>query len=498
MGGWRRNLLLVAALAAAAAGCAQSGGARRGVLPAAAPAPMPQQAAAGGSATARPARAEGAGPAESGSGVVLAGMESEAPPAGSEAVPLPAAGAEGAAEAEAAPPAAAAGAADAPKLTLEYLSRLALENHPLLRRDRARIEAAEGQALQAGLYPNPRFDTNNPQVFNGQNTLLNAGFQQEFVVKGKLRLDRAAALRAQQQSELALVQDRYGLLAQVRNQFYQTLAAQYRVDVLNRLLIITDAGVKAAKARVEGTIGDEPEVKLLSIDYDRTRADLENAQRVLEGERKQLASIVGFPGLVNQKVIGSLEARPPEFDEQFMERFATSENAQVQIQKLEVDKNQILLKRAEVEPYPNITLGPAYQYGLNKQGEQYWMTIVFPIPTSDRNQGNIKSARANIRDSVETLGAVQLELLKRLADSFSAHRGALEQAEEYRTRIIPDAREALRLVKSGYDAGLTEFAVFYQAQRTVIDATKEYVDILERVWTTAADLSGILQMDQFP
>src|SRR5262249_59522258 len=127
----------------------------------------------------------------------------------------------------------------APRLTLEYLSRLAVENHPLLRRDEARIEAAAGGALQAGLYPNPRFDSNNPQVFNGPNTALNVGIQQDIVVKGKLRLRPAAALKVQQQSEFALVQDRYLLLAAVRNQFYQTLASQYRVDVLSRLLSFT-------------------------------------------------------------------------------------------------------------------------------------------------------------------------------------------------------------------------------------------------------------------
>ena len=482
MNRWCRNLWVVAAIAVAAAGCANDPALRRTPLPVDQPAAMPKAVESKPLEVIEQTAAEvarGAMPDDEALArkvrELVSGVEPEALPA---SAPEDRSG---------------------QKLTLDYLSRLALQNHPLLRRDSARIDSASGQALQAGLYPNPTFDTNNPQIFNGPfGTALNVGFQQELVVKGKLRLDRAAALRGQQQSEYGLVQDKYTLLAQLRNQFYQTLAAQYRVDVLNALLIITDKGVTAAKARVQGTIGDETEVKLLTIDYDRTQADLANAMRMLDGERKQLAAIVGFPGLVDQKVEGSLVAKPPVFDDERMEQFVTSDNAQVLISKLEVDKNKIQLKRAEVEPYPNITIGPAYQYGLNKTQEQFWMTIVFPIPTSNRNQGNILSARADLRDSVETLGTVQLELLRRLADSSSAHRGAVAQAEQYRTRIIPDAAEALRLVKSGYDAGLAEFSVYLQAQRTVMDVTKDYVDILERVWTTAADLSGVLQMDQFP
>jgi cobalt-zinc-cadmium efflux system outer membrane protein len=466
--------MLTATIVAAVSGCAGEAGVRQARLPAVARDAAPE--------TAR-AQAPETVPA-------IARVASEVPSARMQQ--------RAAANEPAAAPPASADSGDPPQLTLAYLSRLAAENHPLLRRDEARIEAAAGGALQAGLYPNPRFDSNNPQVFNGANTALNVGIQQDIVVKGKLRLDRAAALRGQQQAEYALVLDRYTLLGQVRNQFYTTLAAQYRVDVLERLRKITALSVTIGKELVKGGTGDEAQVKLLEIDDNRVLADLLNAQQVLAGEREQLAAIVGYPDLVNERVVGSLTADPPSFHEEFMRQFVTSENAMIQIAKLDIDKSRLRLKRAEVEPYPNITLGPGYQYGFNKAQEQYWMTVVFPIPVSDRNQGNIRAARAGVRDATETLGAVQLDLLRKVADSYSTHRGAVEQAERYRTQIIPDAREALQLARSGYRNGVFEFSVYLQAQRTVIDATKGYVDILEKVWTTASDLSGLLQMDQFP
>src|SRR6516165_12726623 len=80
---------------------------------------------------------------------------------------------------------------DAP-LTLQFLEDLADQYNPILPRDRAQIDAARGQATQAGMWNNPRFDTNNPQVFNGRTSLLNLGFQQEVPVMGKKRLDQAA------------------------------------------------------------------------------------------------------------------------------------------------------------------------------------------------------------------------------------------------------------------------------------------------------------------
>jgi cobalt-zinc-cadmium efflux system outer membrane protein len=465
MAQWCRTLVLAAAMAALGPLCAPVIAAER-----------PGKASVHG--TSRPEVVRGAMPEGAG-----AAMQMREGTTGAEPQPAPAVEPEGGMPA---------------RLTLDYVSRLAEENHPILRRDRARITAAEGQSLQAGLYPNPNFDTNNPQVFNGHNSAFNAGFQQTFVTHGKLRLDRAAAQRAQQQSEFALMQDRYVLLTNVRSQFYTVLAAEARVDVLNRLLQITDATVKTVREQKNAGIAAETEVLLADIDFNRTQADLLNAQRVLVGERGQLSAIVGFPGLVQGRVAGSLTATAPSFDEQIMQQFVSSEHALVQIAKLDIDKSKILLKRAEVEPKPNITLGPAYQWGLNKQQEQFWLTVVFPIPVSDRNQGNIKSARANVRDSVETLGTVQLDLLRQVAESFNKYRGALEQAERYRVKIIPDSLDALRLAKSSYKEGIIDFATYLQAQRTVLQSNRDYVDILETVWTTAATLAGLLQRDQFP
>jgi cobalt-zinc-cadmium efflux system outer membrane protein len=386
-----------------------------------------------------------------------------------------------------------------PRLTLEYLSNLAVENHPVLRRDRARITSAEGGAIQAGLYPNPEFNTNNPEVFAGRQSLFNAGIMQEFVVKGKRQLDRAAALRTVQQTELSLMQDRYALLTMVRNQFYQTLAAQVRVEVLQRMLTITQASLKTAQDReAPAGVGTKTEVLLLSVDYNKTLADLENARRILEGEQKQLAALVSSPGLVNGPVDGSLTIDPPTFDEQILNQFVTEQHPQVQISKIEIDKNKVLLKRAEAEPYPNITLGPSYQWGLTNGNDQYWLTITFPIPVSNRNQGNIQAARANINDSVEALGTVQLEMLRHVAEAYSRYRGALEQAQRYKTNLIPDSVKALRLSASGYRSGFVELAEYLQVQRTVIQTQKDYIDVLEALWTTATELAGLLQMEQFP
>src|SRR6185436_5214279 len=77
--------------------------------------------------------------------------------------------------------------------SLRSLTELAEQQHPVLQRAGAEIESAKGDRVQAALYPNPRFETNNPEFWAGRTSQVNFGFQQDMVTKGKIRLDKAAA-----------------------------------------------------------------------------------------------------------------------------------------------------------------------------------------------------------------------------------------------------------------------------------------------------------------
>ena len=120
-------------------------------------------------------------------------------------------------------------------ITLNQASELAIQYNPILRSAAAQIESARGQAVQAGLWNNPRWDTNNPQVLaSGPNNQYNAGFQLEIPVAGKKRLDRGAVEQQVRQAVFDYRTDRMNMLTSVRQQFYGLLAQQRRVEISRR------------------------------------------------------------------------------------------------------------------------------------------------------------------------------------------------------------------------------------------------------------------------
>ncbi len=382
-------------------------------------------------------------------------------------------------------------------LTLQRLEELADQYNPILPRDRAQLDSARGQATQAGTWNNPRFDTNNPQVFNGRTTLLNVGFQQEVPVMGKKRLDQAAANEVARQSEFTYTQDRIALFTNIRQQFYQVLADQRRIQVLTEMEEVLrrtyEAGQQVEKA---GDIS-HADVLLLLLDLQRMQGQLFNAKALLAGDRKQLGYIVGIPDLITGDVSGELSGAYPVFDEEMVNRFLMMQNTQVLIARAVIDQAKYQLRRAEVEPFPNPYLGPAYQYGTLPGAEQFWFNIQFDIPVLNRNQGGIRAARGNLRAAEENLATTQNNLLNQAHNLLSQYRGAREMVRNYETNILPTTRELLRLHQAGFRQGLKDFSTYLQIQRSLVQANSDYLDTLTNLWSYAVQMAGLLQLEKF-
>ena len=162
----------------------------------------------------------------------------------------------------------------------------------------------------------------------------------------------------------------------------------------------------------------------------------------MEGERKQLAAVIGLPDL-------PIDERDGRFRTGHARLRRTGAAAVRRVGKCRragrppraSTRNQILHERARADAYPECDTGPAYQFSPYAPGnQQFWFNIQFDIPTWDRNQGNIRSAQADVLDALSNLGTVQNDLLRQAADAISRYRAARERAERIATEILPNAQ----------------------------------------------------------
>lgn len=381
--------------------------------------------------------------------------------------------------------------------SLNDLVEIAVRSSPNLREARAEVDAAMGDAIQVGLYPNPTINAQSPQIA-GSDSQWNGFATQEFVTAGKLRLNRAAAMRAVQQAQFRYQRTYYDLLTDTRAGFYTVLVAQERVRVLQMLVDVITRSTESAERLFKAGLGTRTDSLLLEVDRERAEVELLNAQVALAASRRELAASIGVAELVIVQVEGDMNAQLPDYQYEALRRGVLDRNALAQIARLEVARNRVLLQRARVEPIPNIGTMGGYQRQVNPAQDQGLFQVTMSVPIWNRNQGGIRSAAADVASATQQVQRVQNELSEQTALAMGEYMQASQRVANYEQAILPRAREIYRISAQAYAQGEFDFLRLLQAQRTFLETNLAYVNAQQDRWVAAARIAGLLQLPQFP
>lgn len=383
-------------------------------------------------------------------------------------------------------------------LTLEVLIGIAESSSPNLGQSAAEVESARGRAHQAGLYPNPVASGGAGQL-GGRDSQYYGMLSQEIVTKRKLQLDQAAICREVFQAESRYVKVRFELLTAVRQGYYAVLAGQKRVDVLRQLAEIARKSEAAAVRLQEAGEGTRSDTILLRLELEKAELSLENAEAVLAAARRQLAAAMGSRELRIDRVEGDLRASLEQFAAQTLIDGYVPYNADVMVAEQEVDRNRILLERARVQPYPNVTVNAGYMRQFTGTVDNIGIvTLDVPLPVWNKNEGNIYAARSNMTRAAHNVAQVQNTIARHVAEVQGRYRAADQNVHRYEERIVPLAREGVQVIQQGFAQGQFDFLRLLQAQRALVEAQLGYLSALETRWMTGAELAGLAQMEAFP
>jgi cobalt-zinc-cadmium efflux system outer membrane protein len=381
--------------------------------------------------------------------------------------------------------------------TIEEFSTLAIENHPQLRAARAAVEAARGQAVQVRLYPNPMLAGSSPQMA-GTDSQWNGYVTQDIVTAGKLRLSQQAALRGVQQAEYELVRARYDVLTGVRSSFYRLLVSQRRLEIFKLLFDIASRSYEIG--RQLAAAGEETRADTLfwSIERDRAEVRLINSTVMIETGRRELAAALGLPRADIGMLEGDLFLKLPNFDLKQLQDAVLAANSNPRAAEAAIARAQWSLERAVVQPIPNINLMGGYQRQVGPPQDQGLMQVMCEVPIFNRDQGNIRSARADIASARADLRRIEIELAAQTAEAVNRYRQARRQAEWYEDLILPKARETVRVTQLLYAQGELTFLRLLQAQQILTETELAYVESQEARWQGAVAIADLLQLEEFP
>jgi cobalt-zinc-cadmium efflux system outer membrane protein len=398
------------------------------------------------------------------------------------AAPAPALGAS-------APPAVAG---ERPPLTLADLEKLALAGNPTIQAAAALVQQQQGLLKQAGLYPNPaagyvRTDPDQP----GQSETQGLFLSQEFVTAGKLRLARAAGTQDVERSNWQLEAQRARVLNDVRIRYYETLGAQQAVLAAGELERLADEGVRVTRELVKAGQGTRPDVLQAELQRDAVRIALQDAKYRLEAAWRQLANVVGIPGLQPAALAGSLEGDIPHLDWQTSLRQLLAASPVLRAQEAEIRAAAYELKLARAQAIPNVNVQVVAQRDHVLKFSTVSTLVSLPVPLFNRNQGNVLNAEGLLLQQQKEYERVQLALTDQLAVSFRQYLTLRNQVERVRQEILPRARQNLDLTSEAYRAGRFDFLRVLTARQTWFQTNLAYVDALTELHKVAIEITGL-------
>ena len=382
-------------------------------------------------------------------------------------------------------------------LTLNEAIGIALAQNPELRASASRVDAAAGRAYQAKLWTNPELElsaeewpTSRGRGFSDAKQTI--GVAQALPFPGKKSLDRRIGNAGVKLSEAELALRRVELVRNVKAAFFQVIAAERLVAAAGELVKVAESSSDAARKRVEAGATSDQEQLRAEIQLEQTKTDLVEFQREVVAARQGFVTLLGRPELRDAPLSGSLsESANTALLEQGPERWLPTHPSAFGARTAR-ERAELELRRARLEPFPDVKMGVAG--GRLGETDESIVELRFslPIPLIDRAKGKKQEARANLSIAEAELASIEQRLLREWGIASQRLRAAIDQATNYRERILPKAEKALELVRGGFEQGKFGFIDLLDTQRTTAEARLAYQQKLLELNIAQAELEALL------
>jgi cobalt-zinc-cadmium efflux system outer membrane protein len=228
------------------------------------------------------------------------------------------------------------------------------------------------------------------------------------------------------------------------------------------------------------------------VEANSARLQLVAAHKTQAAAWRQLALMVGVPEMAPATLAGQLDDELPELAWNDSVSALLNGSPQLVRAMAGVERAQSAVAQACAQRTPNVEALAAVRYNDNSHSTNASLMVGVPLLIHNRNQGNILKAQAERAAAQHEVKRLELFLQEQLATAFRDYDIAREQVDQYRRDILPDAKQSLELVRTGYQQGEFGYLQLLTAQQTYSRTNLAYIERLRELRLRAVDIQGML------
>jgi cobalt-zinc-cadmium efflux system outer membrane protein len=361
------------------------------------------------------------------------------------------------------------------RITLDQAIDLAIAHNHALKANQLQIQQSQAQEITAALRPNPTLTLDTlfipvePQNFNsnviGNVTEFDAGFSYLFERGGKRRRRIDVARDVTGQTRYQVSDAERALIFNTAQQFITAQLAESNLDLANQDLASFQQTVDVAKIQYKAGAISEGDLLKITVQLLQFQTDVSAAKVAKVQALASLREFLGYNAVpANYDVEGELTYQPLQLNQDDLLVKALNNRPDLLAAQAGVRGAQSLYALAKANGKVDITGTLTYSHVADQNA--MGVTVGFPLPVFDRNQGEIARTQFALTAAQETQQAASDTVLTDVSSAYASFSGNREVVNLYIGGYLKQAQDSRDISEYAYHRGAASLLDFLDAERS--------------------------------
>lgn len=378
-------------------------------------------------------------------------------------------------------------------LSLQGAIELALQNNPRLDALRRQVTAEQGRAWSTWWPADPTFSIEWEGVPRGAG--LNQFEERRITLRQELEFPTNIAWRNRLASheihaaEMRYAQGRAETRARAIETFSQFLAARDRLFLNREQLRLAQEFVD--KAEIRRQVGEAPAIETVRarVELAQAQNELQSAEKTFTAAKARLRAVLAFQAGQEVMSTDSLTYSPVELSLAEIEQRALASHPLLGEANARVGAASQFKKLAWGSLLPAFEIS-GFQQNIDGNPNFYGIELGLKVPLwfAFRQRGEIQRASALLAAQQSQRRETQMQLLADIESAFAAYKAAKSQVNTFKTTLLDQANEVHRIALRSYEEGEIGYLQLLEAQETLIDVRRSYIETLANYYAAVAEL----------
>lgn len=368
-------------------------------------------------------------------------------------------------------------------LTLAQARAEAEANNPRLAAATAQADGLAQVSSQAGALPDPRLSLNMVNLptdswDRSQEPMsqYQLGLSQDLPFPGKRSLRASVAESRAAAAGHEVTENRLRLVREVRHQWWDLFYLDRALETVGRNQILLRQSVGTAQVKYKVGQGLQQDVLLAQLELSKLHdknIQLKARRRHSESRLNHLlgrsaGSAIALP----QSVERSLPELPAE---EILQQMALENRPVLKAQQKRLDAAQQALGLAKKDRLPDFRVGLLYgQRETRSDLASVQLSMNLPLYAGSKQNRRVDQRHSELQQQSYALQDLQNQVGSAISQGVAQYRLSREQTELFEKGIIPQARQTVDSMSSGYQVNKVDFLNLVRAQVILYDYETQY------------------------